>query len=188
MIVGVDEAGRGPLAGAVVGCALYLKKKPPFIVKDSKQLQESSRHQVVSWLSDNSTFSVGIASQDEIDEINILNATFLSFDRAVNGLIQKEPKLKKATFIIDGNLYRTNTKIKYRCVIGADKSVDEVACASVVAKVFRDYLMEVAHFLYPQWNFKRHKGYPTKEHFQLLKKYNKSPIHRKSFIRSLYLS
>ncbi len=181
MIVGVDEAGRGPLAGAVTSCALYLEKNPPLEIKDSKELTPQAREKIFCWLQNNALFSVSIATHTEIDRFNILNATFLSFERSISGLIRQAPYLKKAMFIIDGNLFRTNLDIKYKCIPKADKTVKQVSCASIIAKVTRDHLMNSAHFLYPEWNFAKHKGYPTKEHYSLIKKYALSPLHRRSF-------
>jgi ribonuclease HII len=181
MIVGVDEAGRGPLAGVVTACALYLPKEPPANVRDSKELTAFMRQNIFGWLAQNACFAVGIASPQEIDEVNILEATLLAANRAIEKLLKKEPRLKKASFIIDGNIFRTKLDIKYTCIEKADKTVKQVSCASIVAKVTRDYLMANAHFLYPEWNFKAHKGYPTKEHFALIKKQELSPLHRKTF-------
>jgi ribonuclease HII len=181
MIVGVDEAGRGPLAGAVAACALYLKTLPPFVVKDSKELSAVGRQNVFSWLCKNAIFSVDIANSSEIDNFNILQATMLAANRAIIGLLNKAPFLKKSLFIIDGNIFRTSLDINYKCIVKADKAVKEVSCAAVVAKVTRDYLMMTAHYLYPQWNFLQHKGYPTKEHYLLIKKHSLSPLHRRSF-------
>ncbi|MCM8819828.1 MAG: ribonuclease HII [Candidatus Omnitrophica bacterium] len=181
MIVGVDEAGRGPLAGAVVGVALYLKNKPFFLVKDSKKLSSTKRQEIFCWLLENSLFFIGIATVQEIDELNILGATFLAFERAIVGLLRKEPILNNAEFIIDGPLFKTNLNLKYTCIEKADEKICEVACASIVAKVTRDYLMHVGDFLFSEWNFSKHKGYPTPEHIYLIKKYSLSPIHRKTF-------
>lgn len=181
MIVGVDEAGRGPLAGVVTACALYLTKEPPENVRDSKELTPFARQNIFGWLAQNSSFAVGIASPEEIDRINILEATLLAFNRAIVKLLNKAPHLKKASFIIDGNIFRTELDIKYKCIEKADKTVKQVSCASIVAKVTRDYLMMNAHFLYPEWNFKKHKGYPTKEHYTLLEKHSLSPLHRRTF-------
>lgn len=183
MIVGVDEAGRGPLAGSVVGCALYLKKIPPFPVKDSKALSIYKREEFFSYLISNAIISLGIATSEEIDKFNIRQATFLAFNRAIENILRKASYLKKAIFIIDGNAFDTHLNIKYRCKVGADKKVREVACASVVAKVIRDHLMRVADFLYPDWNFSQHKGYPTCQHFSLIEKYSLSPLHRYTFCR-----
>lgn len=181
MIVGVDEVGRGPLAGVVLACALCLKKNPPFKVKDSKALSSHCREDIFSWLQREAVFAVGIANVEEIDQLNILRATFLAFNRAIKGLLKKKSSLSKADFIIDGNIFRTDLKIKYTCIEKADEKIKEVSCASIVAKVTRDYLMNLADFLYPQWEFSRHKGYPTARHFSLIRKYSLTPLHRQSF-------
>jgi len=181
MIVGVDEAGRGPLAGVVTACALYLIKEPPANVRDSKELTPFARQDIFGWLAQNACFAVGIASPEEIDKVNILEATMLAANRAIIKLLKKAPRLERASFIIDGNIFRTELDIKYKCIEKADKTVKTVSCASIVAKVTRDYLMMNAHFLYPEWNFERHKGYPTKEHFSLIKNNALSPLHRKTF-------
>lgn len=185
MIVGVDEAGRGPLAGPVVSCALYLKGgfrlSAGLEIKDSKELAQRQREKMFSWLNKNSVFSVGIADNKEIDELNILQATFLSFNRAIKGLFKKAPYLEKATFIIDGPHFRTDLSLRYICMKKADKRVKQVSCASIVAKVVRDHLMNVTHAIYPQWNFFQHKGYPTRGHIDRIKEYSVCPIHRRTF-------
>lgn len=181
MVVGLDEAGRGPLAGVVVACALHLAKEPPFAVKDSKKLSASMREEIFSWLTYSSVFGVGIATNREIDKVNILEATLLAFNRAVGELLEKSPKLKKAKFIVDGSHFRSDLKLNYICQPKADTCVKEVSCASIVAKVVRDYLMNSVDFLYPQWNFSQHKGYPTAEHFSLIERYALTPFHRRSF-------
>jgi len=202
MIVGVDEAGRGPLAGCVVACALYIKNKRKFIrpglrkassgygcfwdsgtlvIKDSKKLSSVQREITFEQFRENTVFSVGLAAPEEIDRLNILEATFVAFERAIAGLLRKYPRLKRADFVIDGNRFSTNIPIKYECVVKADESVLEVAFASIVAKLFRDYLMGVADMCFPEWNFLRHKGYPTQEHIDIIKKYSLCPLHRRSF-------
>lgn len=181
MIVGIDEAGRGPLAGSVVGCAVYLKKDLPFAVRDSKELSAAAREKIFPWLIENAVIATSFASAKEIDTLNVLEATMLTFNRAIAKIIDKAPYLKKATFIVDGNIFRTKLPIRYVCVEKADKTVKQVSCASIVAKVFRDYLMQTADFLYPEWQFSGHKGYPTREHFSLIEKYKISPLHRKTF-------
>ena len=181
MIVGIDEAGRGPLAGVVTACALTLKRRLPFAARDSKVLSQQAREDIFSWLSVNAVFGVGLASAAEIDKLNILQATFLAFNRAIKKLLDNEPGLKRVKFIIDGNHFRTNLNLDYTCLKGADKKIKEVSCASVVAKVVRDHLMDSLDFLYPQWEFSRHKGYPTSRHFSLIKKHSLTPFHRLTF-------
>jgi len=181
MVVGVDEAGRGPLAGVVVACALNLTKEPPFKVKDSKALSSNLREEFFTWLQTGALFSVGIASVEEIDKFNILEATFLAFNRAIKGILGKRKSLAKANFIIDGTAFRTKLDLRYTCMKKADEKIEEVACASIVAKVTRDHLMNSADFLYPFWEFAKHKGYPTARHFSLIKKHSLTPLHRQSF-------
>ncbi len=181
MIVGIDEAGRGPLAGVVTACALCFKQRPTFKVKDSKALSAAGRQKLFLWLLDNAQFSVEVASVAEIDKFNILEATFLAFNRAIGSLLKKSPELEQAKFIVDGNIFRTGLALDYQCLKEADRLVAEVAGASIIAKVTRDHLMQTLDFLYPEWNFSKHKGYPTKEHFSLIKKHSLSPFHRKSF-------
>ncbi|MBN3039584.1 MAG: ribonuclease HII [Candidatus Omnitrophica bacterium] len=181
MVVGIDEAGRGPLAGVVVACALHLRQDPPYKIKDSKAMSTLAREKVFSWLVENADFAVDIADPKEIDRLNILQATFLAFERSISKLISKCRWLSEADFIIDGNFFKTKLDINYRCLIGADRKVKEVSCASIIAKVVRDNLMLNLDFLYPEWKFSKHKGYPTKEHFSLIKKYSLTPFHRISF-------
>lgn len=181
MIVGVDEAGRGPLAGCVVAAAVYIKKDFSFYVGDSKEIAPQKREEIFAKLREHTLFSVALSTPSEIDKINILEATFLCFNRAIEGIIKKEPSLKKAKFIIDGNIFRTPLKINYSCIKGADKKIKSVSCASIIAKVVRDHFMRIADFLYPEWKFSLHKGYPTKQHRYLLEKNPLTFLHRRSF-------
>jgi ribonuclease HII len=181
MIVGIDEAGRGPLAGCVVSCALFVKEDPQLPVCDSKSISRIRREQFFSQFKEKTVFGLGLATNGEIDALNILEATFLSFERAIDSLLKKEPKLKKAAFIIDGNRFRTKRKLSYQCIEKADTKIREVAFASIVAKVFRDYLMFVAQAAFPEWKFDKHKGYPTKEHISLIEEYDLCGLHRKTF-------
>ncbi|MCF7870624.1 MAG: ribonuclease HII [Candidatus Omnitrophica bacterium] len=185
MIVGIDEAGRGPLAGSVVVCALALRNRFPYPVKDSKALSVKKREFVFSWILKNCDYAVSKAGKEEIEELNILGATYLAAERAIIKLINKDSKFKSADFIIDGSSFKTKLDIKHRSIKKADEKIAQVACASVVAKVTRDYLMQVAGFLYPQWNFPKHKGYPTREHYSLIDKYKLSPLHRRSFLKNI---
>jgi len=181
MIVGIDEAGRGPLAGVVVACALHLKEEPPFPVRDSKALSAASREKIFTWLAHSAEFAVDIASSQEIDTHNILEATLLAFNRAIQRLLTKSPQLKDAHFIIDGLHFHNDLNLHASCIVEADKKIREVSCASIVAKVFRDHLMNSVDFLCPQWRFAKHKGYPTKEHVLLIQRHALSPFHRRSF-------
>jgi ribonuclease HII len=182
MIVGVDEAGRGPLCGPVVACAFYFKRRAKgLILKDSKKLSHFRREELFGILTRLGIFSLSFATPKEVDKYNILGATNLCFERAIEGVIKKYPRLRQATFIIDGNNFKTDLKIKYSCIEKADEKIREVASASILAKFFRDYLMGVLDFIYPEWHFGEHKGYPTRYHRELLKKIEPTPFHRKSF-------
>lgn len=179
MLVGIDEAGRGPLAGPVAVCALALRDSFPFPVKDSKKLSPQKREILFSWILKNCYYSVALASVGEIKKLNISGATYLAADRAIQALLRRFPKLRKARFIVDGIAFKTNLDIDYCCLKKADEKVAEVACASVVAKVTRDYLMKVADFIYPEWCFSEHKGYPTQKHYALIDQYKFCSLHRR---------
>ncbi len=188
MIVGIDEAGRGPLAGSVVVCALAFHNKFPYQVKDSKKLSVKKRELIFSWILENCDYAVCAAGQREIEKINISEATYLAAERAIKKLIARKPIFKKANFIVDGTFFKTRLNISYKCLKKADEKIAQVACASIVAKVSRDYLMRVADFIYPHWNFSKHKGYPTKEHYSLIAKHKFSPLHRRTFLKNLDFS
>jgi len=181
MIVGVDEAGRGPLAGPVVACALYFKEKINFKVKDSKELSPQRREELFHRLLEKSVYSLACHSNNHIDQHNILASTFSCCNRAIGALLKKLPSSKKPTFIIDGNLFSTALPIKYKCVVGADKKVKEVSAASIMAKVVRDHFMRLIDTVCPEWEFSRHKGYPTKRHRELIDAFGACEFHRNSF-------
>lgn len=181
-ICGIDEAGRGCLAGPVVSAAIIIEKnKIPYGVKDSKQLTEAKRNGYYETLIANAVaYSIGIASNIEVDEINVLNAAMLSMERAFHGL-----SVKPDIVIIDGpivpkGLLKLN-KLRVIPVIRADEKIKTVSCASIIAKVFRDNLMYALNEKYPLYGFKKHKGYGTKEHKNNLFKYGFCDIHRKTF-------
>ncbi len=181
-IVGLDEAGRGPLCGPVVACAyMFTEDDPDLPVKDSKKLNPLKRPELFERLLDKGVFSLGLATAQEIDRINILQATMRAFNRAIKKLIDFYPAAQQATFIVDGNYFRTDLDINYRCQEKADDTVREVSSASIIAKVFRDHLMGVLDCLYPEWQFFRHKGYPTRFHREMVDKGGLTPFHRKTF-------
>lgn len=181
-ICGIDEAGRGSLAGPVVSAAIVIdKRKIPYGIKDSKQLSEAKRNEYYKTVISNAvSYSVGTASNVEIDEINILKAAMLSMQRAFEGL-----SVKPDVVIIDGPFIPeglNNVKgLKVIPVVKGDDRVKIVSCASVIAKVFRDELMVSLDGKYPDYGFKRHKGYATDEHKRNLTKFGLSGIHRKTF-------
>lgn len=186
-IVGIDEAGRGPLAGPVVsGAVLILSKnfkevKKIKSVKDSKKLTEKKRGEVYTNLINNSKlkWGIGIVSEKVIDKINILEATKLSMIRAIKNL-EKKNKIKIDYIILDGKM-KINLSIAQESIIKADDKIFLVSAASIIAKVTRDRLMIKYDALYPAYNFKKHKGYGTKEHLKNIRNNGVCKIHRKSF-------
>lgn len=180
-VCGVDEAGRGPLAGPVYAAAVILPTGLEIPgLNDSKKLSEKKREELFDIITNVAvSYSVGIATEKEIDEINILNATFLAMKRAINGL-----EICPDYAIIDGNR-APNSGIYEETVVKGDGKVMSVAAASVIAKVSRDRFMLKMAEEYPQYQFEKHKGYGTKLHYEMLEKYGISPIHRKSFLKKL---
>jgi len=174
---GVDEAGRGPLAGPVVAAAVILPKECEINgLNDSKKLSTQKREflfdQIIRLAV---SIGVGIVEPGEIDRINILRAALLAMEGAVKKLNPKPDFL-----LIDGNI-RTSLLIPQQAVIGGDSTCNSIAAASIIAKVARDLIMDDYHNIHPEYNFKKHKGYPTKEHYEALRKFGPCPIHRKTF-------
>ena len=177
IIAGVDEAGRGPLAGPVCAAAVILHGVQIEGLNDSKKLSERKRELLFDEIIQKSVaYAIAWASPEEIDRLNILQATFLAMQRAVEKL-QIEP-----TFIqVDGNRYPATLKIPGEAVVKGDSKIQEIMAASILAKVSRDrYMLKMAE-IYPQYNFTKHKGYPTAEHRDAIKQFGVSPIHRKTF-------
>ena len=186
IVIGVDEAGRGPLAGPVVSGAVIITERIEG-VKDSKSLSGKKREALFNTIRKQCVaFGVGIASPEEIDRINILNASLLSMKRAVNSLIvnleNNGMKLSKDVIVlVDGNKRIKDFKLRQKTVVKGDSKIYQISAASIIAKVVRDRMMCSFDKRYPEYNFCKHKGYPTKEHKLLIKKYGASAIHRKSF-------
>ncbi len=174
---GIDEAGRGPLAGPVVAAAVILKKDTLIEnLNDSKKLSPAKRKQVYEQIMKEAlAVSLGIVEAEEIDRINILQATLKAMTIAVQKLTPKPGIL-----LIDGK-ETLPFSVPQLSIIGGDSKCASIAAASIVAKVKRDSIMEELHEKYPQYNFAKHKGYPTKEHIRALKIYGPSPVHRMSF-------
>jgi ribonuclease HII len=183
LICGVDEAGRGPLAGPVVAAAVILPTKdfPAYKLKDSKALSDADRRYMSAILREKAWWSLGEASPEEIDDLNILQATLLAMKRAIEGLSVVPDKV-----LVDG-LFVPTVTIRCEAIVRGDSTVPEIMAASILAKTYRDDLMIQWARVYPQYGFDRHKGYPTKAHREALKKWGPSPIHRKSF-RLVYVS
>ncbi len=178
LVGGIDEAGRGPLAGPVVSSCVVWKTLPEnkMGITDSKLLKEKDRVSMFSWIMERAySVGVGVASHEEIDSMNILRATLLSMERALaaTGVV---PEL----VLIDGNRSINNCP-QQKTVIKGDRKCFYIAAASIIAKVTRDRIMDTYHLMYPEYNFKKHKGYPTKDHRLAIMQYGVSPIHRRTF-------
>ena len=180
VIAGTDEAGRGPLAGPVVAAAVILPPEPIEGIDDSKKLSEKKREALYDVIMERAeSVGVGFADAGEIDEINILNAAMISMARAVENMA-----VKPDFVLIDGNTSRF-MDIPHRCIVKGDQKSASVAAASIIAKVTRDRLMKEYDEKYPEYNFGKHKGYPTREHMELVKKYGPCEIHRKTFLKKI---
>ena len=183
VVCGIDEAGRGPLAGPVHAAAVILPIGLEIEgLNDSKKLTEKKREQLFDVICEKAIdYSIGVATEKEIDEINILNATFLAMHRAVEGL-----KIKPDYALIDGNQYPKNMEIPAEFVIKGDATSASIAAASILAKVSRDRFMLEMDKKYPEYCFEKHKGYGTKVHYEAIKEFGPSPIHRLTFLKKFY--
>lgn len=184
-VIGVDEAGRGPLAGPVVSAAVKLKKYTEALneINDSKKLTEKKREKLYDVIMENFEVGVGVASVEEIDEINILNATFLSMRRALKNLEDKIENFGKNTILVDGNFKIREYDGRQIAVVKGDAKSLSIAAASIIAKVSRDRVMRNLGDDYPDYDFPKHKGYGTKKHIEAIKtKGSIIGIHRKSFL------
>ena len=181
VVAGVDEAGRGPLAGPVFAAACILPAGLEDAgINDSKKLSEKKRDALYDLIRERAeSWCVASASPEEIDEINILNATFLAMKRAVDGL-----SVRPDLLLVDGNRC-PGTGIPERALVKGDAKSISIAAASILAKVSRDRHMLELDALYPEYRFAQHKGYPTKLHYEMLKAHGVSPVHRRSFLKSL---
>ena len=181
---GCDEAGRGCLAGPVVAAAVILKKGADFPeLNDSKQLTEKKRMQLREVVMKEAlSFGIGVVTAQEIDEINILNASFLAMHRALDEL-----KLQSQLLLIDGNRFNPYRDVKHVCIVGGDGKYQSIAAASILAKTTRDLMMEQYGEEYPVYNWKKNKGYPTREHKQAIADYGVSPLHRMTFNMAIQL-
>ena len=177
LLAGVDEAGRGPLAGPVVAAAVILDELQPIKgLNDSKLLTALARERLYVEIHAKALcFCIAQASVEEIDELNILQATMLAMRRAVEGL-----RLRPNKVLVDGNRLPTLT-IAAEAIVKGDAKVKAISAASILAKVHRDRLCQQLHLLHPQYGFDGHKGYPTPAHLAALKKHGACPHHRRSF-------
>ena len=181
---GCDEAGRGCLAGPVVAAAVILDKDKDYAeLNDSKQLTEKKRMQLRELVMKEAlAYGVGIVTAQEIDEINILNASFLAMHRALDQL-----KIRPELLLIDGNRFNPYKKVKHICVVGGDAKYQSIAAASILAKTTRDMMMEQYDEQFPVYNWKKNKGYPTPEHKQAIADYGTTPLHRMTFNMAIQL-
>ena len=181
---GCDEAGRGCLAGPVVAAAVILDKDKDYLeLNDSKQLTEKKRMLLRDLVMQEAlSYGVGIVSPQEIDKINILNASFLAMHRALDQL-----KLQPELLLIDGNRFNPYKKVKHVCIVGGDAKYQSIAAASILAKTTRDLMMKEYDEQYPQYNWKKNKGYPTLEHKQAIADYGTTPLHRMTFNMAIQL-
>ncbi len=177
LTAGVDEAGRGPLAGPVVAAAVVLGERVIEGLADSKTLSAARRECLAEAIrAGTAAWAIAVSSVPEIDEMNILRATFLAMRRAVDGL----PEAPEAV-LVDGPRIAPGITIPQRAVVRGDATVPAISAASILAKTHRDALMREADLLYPQYGFARHKGYGTAEHLAALAAYGPCPLHRRSF-------
>ena len=182
---GCDEAGRGCLAGPVVAAAVILPHgfSHP-LLNDSKKLSDKQRRLLRPIIEQNAlAYCVGFVSNQEIDKINILQASFLAMNRAVEGLKQK-PEL----LLIDGNRFNNKTDIAFECIVKGDSIYQSIATASILAKTYRDDYMLNLHKEFPKYHWDKNMGYPTKQHRQAIIENGISPFHRKSFNLSFQTS
>ena len=180
-IAGIDEAGRGPLAGPVV-VGIAIMKPDSFIegVNDSKKISEKKRELLYEQITNEAIdWSVGIVDQNEIDEINILNATKKALHMAITNL-----KIKPDRILVDALEHIDTCGIPYTSIIKGDAKVYRISAASIIAKVTRDRMMKEYDEIYPEYGFAGHKGYGTAKHIQAIKAYGPCPLHRKTFIKN----
>lgn len=182
LICGVDEAGRGPLAGPVCAAAVIL---PPNVdipgLNDSKKLSDKKRRELFPVIKERAVaYGIGMASEKEIDDINILQATYLAMERAISAL-----QIKPEFALIDGNRAR-EFGVPLKTVVHGDSLSASIAAASILAKVTRDDLMVELAERYPDYDFEIHKGYGTKAHYEALRVYGPCPIHRMTFLKKFY--
>ncbi len=182
VICGVDEAGRGPLAGPVCAAAVILPKDLELPgLTDSKKLTDKKRRELFPLIQEHAiAYGIGMATEQEIDEINILQATFLAMQRALDQL-----SVKPDLALIDGNREK-DFGVPVKTVVKGDSLSANIAAASILAKVTRDNLMTELAETYPQYGFEIHKGYGTKAHYAALTEYGPSPIHRMTFLKKFY--
>lgn len=184
LIIGVDEAGRGPLAGPVVAAAVALEAtRFKNRIDDSKKLTATAREKAFLEIIKKSSFGIGIVNERVIDRVNIAVATRMAMEEAVSSLLDKIHKGKSMRMhvIVDGNM-PLDAGLPHTTIIKGDAKSKSIAAASILAKVTRDRIMDMYDQVFPRYGFKQHKGYPTRLHRSLINKFGPTVIHRKSFI------
>ncbi|MBF0510715.1 MAG: ribonuclease HII [Candidatus Omnitrophica bacterium] len=190
-VLGVDEAGRGPLAGPVVAAAVCLREfhfSNP--INDSKKMSPKARTAAFHEIFEKAYVGIGVMNEKVIDRVNILNASHLAMDRAVQELMDRLAKsevlrddfVQGTMLLIDGNIFRSSLPYSYQTIVGGDGKSLSIACASIVAKVYRDHILSIYDKIYPQYGFAKHKGYPTQAHRLAIQQHGVSDIHRMSFV------
>jgi ribonuclease HII len=189
-VIGIDEAGRGPLAGPVVASAVCLtSQKFSHEIKDSKQIPARIREKLFHEILENAHVGIGIMSETVIDEHNILQATMLAMNSALDQLMGKLTRLddppidlgKDVHVLVDGNRFKSDIPYSYQTIVDGDEKVLSIACASIIAKVIRDRILNMYDQIFPQYGFKQHKGYPTIQHRKALESHGPTWFHRKTF-------
>jgi len=175
---GVDEAGRGSLAGPVTAAAVILGKNfKGKNLDDSKKLSQSKRLELKKLIEKNAlAYSVAFVSSYEIDKNNILNSTFMAMHKSIEGL-----NIEPDFIVVDGNLFKPYRDLKYKCIIKGDQKYQNIAAASILAKTYRDEYMSNLHIKFPEYNWLKNKGYGTKFHIEMITKFGRTKYHRKSF-------
>ena len=176
--VGVDEAGRGSLAGPVTAAAVILGKNfKGKNLDDSKKLSQSKRLELKKFIEKNAlAYSVAFVSSYQIDKNNILNSTFEAMHKSIEGL-----NIEPDFILVDGNLFKPYRDFKFKCIIKGDQKYQNIAAASILAKTYRDEYMSNLHLKFPEYNWIKNKGYGTKFHVDMITKFGKTKYHRKSF-------
>ncbi len=190
-MIGVDEAGRGPLAGPVVAAAVSLPEgfTPTVTIRDSKLMTPKARETAFLEIWERAQVGVGIMAEAVVDSMNILRASQFAMNVAVRRLLERltdSPTLlpqfnQNVRLLIDGNIFYSEVPYAYETIVDGDAKCLSIACASIIAKVTRDRILLTYDRVFPQWGFAQHKGYGTASHRDAIKKYGLTPIHRRSF-------